>query len=88
MNSLKLIPEDDGASATATIEFETKEDVLTAQTKDMKMFDGNPVEIQVGTGSTLYITNFPAIADEAYIRDLFGRVSESPTQLRSLLMCY
>ena len=54
----------------------------------MKMFDGNPVEIQVGTGSTLYITNFPAIADEAYIRDLFGKVSESPIQLTYLLICY
>lgn len=52
------------------------------------MFDGNPVEIQVGTGSTLYITNFLAIADEAYIRDLFGKVSEIPIQLTFLLICY
>ncbi|MCJ1247686.1 Splicing factor [Trapelia coarctata] len=76
INSLKLIPEDDGASAAATIEFESKEDVLTAQTKDMKMFDGNPIEIQVGTGSTLYITNFPATADDAYLRNLFGKYGD------------
>ena len=41
----------------------------------MKLFEGKEIEVQVGTGSTLYITNFPPIADESYIRDLFGKVS-------------
>lgn len=63
--------------------------MLTAQTKDMKMFDGSLIEIQVGAGSTLYITNFPAIADEAYIRDLFGKVSlesETPRKFANMLL--
>jgi RNA recognition motif-containing protein len=72
---LKVLPEDGNESATATIEFESKEDVLTAQTKDMKIFDGNPIEVQVGTGSTLFVTNFTPTADEGEIRELFAKVT-------------
>lgn len=50
----------------------------------MKTFDGNQIEVQVGTGSTLYITNFPPIADEAYIRDLFDKVSKQLTIARQI----
>lgn len=56
------------------MEFDAKDSVLTAQTKTMKMIDGFQIEIQVGTGSTLYVTNFPPTADEAYIRNLFKDV--------------
>ncbi|MCJ1381882.1 Splicing factor [Xylographa soralifera] len=76
INSLKIISDDGGNSSTATIEFDSKEDVLTAQTKDMKLFEGKEIEVQVGTGSTLYVTNFPPIADESYIRDLFGKYGD------------
>jgi hypothetical protein len=78
---LKLLPEDGGASATATIEFDSKEDVLSAQTKDMKSFDGNAIEVQVGTGSTLFVANYPPTADEAYIRDIFAKVVWTPAYL-------
>ena len=78
MKSLTLTKEDDSLSATATIEFETKEDVLTAQTRDRKIFDGNTIEVQVGTGTTLFVTNFPASADEDYIRNLFSEVRSLP----------
>lgn len=71
---MKLLPENDSQSITATIEFDSKEDVLTAQTKDMKIFDGNAIEVQVGTGSTLFVTNFPATAGEADIREMFAKV--------------
>jgi squamous cell carcinoma antigen recognized by T-cells 3 len=74
---LKILPEDHNASATATIEFDSKEDVLTAQTKDMKIFDGNAIDVQVGTGSTLFVTNFPPTADEGEIRDMFAEVTHS-----------
>ena len=67
--------EKDGKTSTATVEFENREDVLTAQTKNLKIVDGHSIEVQVGTGSTLYVTNFPPTADEAYIRDLFKDVS-------------
>ena len=68
------MPEPDGGTSTATIEFESGEDVLAAQTKDMKDLDGSSIEVQVGTGTTLFVTNFPAAADETYIRGLFTEV--------------
>ncbi|KAL7270267.1 Splicing factor [Rhizina undulata] len=76
INSIKVINEKDGDSATSTVEFESREDVLTAQTKDMKFVEGRQVRVQVGTGTTLYVTNFPPTADEAYIRDLFKDCGE------------
>jgi hypothetical protein len=77
-----VVPGGDGDSATATIEFDSKEDVLTAQTRNMKRFGGNEIEVHVGTGSTLYVTNYPPAADEAYIRDLFKDV-RAPDQVSS-----
>ena len=68
------MPEADGRSAAASIEFDSKEDVLTAQTKDMKKLDNRAIEVQVGSGSTLYVCNFPRVADEAWIREKFRRV--------------
>ena len=76
INSLKLLPEQDGESCTATIEFESKEDVLAAQTKDMKTFDGKSIDVQISTGTTLFVTNFPPTADEAYIREKFDPFGE------------
>lgn len=80
INSLKLIPKADGLSITASIEFDSKEDVLTAQTKDMKSFDGNAIEVKVDSGSTLYVCNFPPTADEAWIGKKFQQVSSSSNQ--------
>lgn len=40
----------------------------------MKSFDGHSIEIQVGTGTTLWVTNYPPEADEEYIRNLFKPV--------------
>ncbi|KAI9800664.1 MAG: hypothetical protein M1825_003986 [Sarcosagium campestre] len=71
IHSMKLIQTDDGSSATATIELDTKEDVLAAQTKDMKTFGDRAIQVQVGTGSTVFVANFPPAADEAFIRHLF-----------------
>ncbi|KAI9849970.1 MAG: Splicing factor [Thelocarpon superellum] len=71
INSLNLTPEDGGESTTAWIEFESKDDVATAQTRALQPFEERPIEIQPGTGSTLFVTNFPPTADESYIRNLF-----------------
>ena len=76
INSLKFLPDRNGESATATIEFDSKEDVLTAQTKDMKNFGGRDIQVQVGSGSTLYVTNYPPAADEAWLRQRFEQVSQ------------
>lgn len=61
---------------TVVIEFDSKEDALTAQTRDMKEFDGNTIKVEVGSGSTLYVTNYPPSADETYIRGLFDSYGE------------
>lgn len=57
------------------MEFESKDDVLAAQTRNMKQFEGRPIEIQVGSGSTLYVANFPPTADESWVRNKFKSVS-------------
>lgn len=40
----------------------------------MKSFDGNAIEVQVGSGATLFVTNFPPTADENFIREKFAKV--------------
>ena len=81
INTLKLLPDDNGRSTSATIEFEEKEDVVTAQTREGRELDGYEIRIQVGSGTTLYVTNFPPTADEAYIRNLFS-------QVRTSILCF
>ena len=65
---------EDETADIAMIEFETKDDALAALTRDQKSFNGNTIEVQLDAGSTLWVTNFPPTADEAYIRDLFSKV--------------
>jgi len=74
MNSLKFLPDKNGESATATIEFDSKEDVLAAQTKNMKSFEGRDIQVEICSGTTLYVTNYPAAADEAWLRECFEKV--------------
>ncbi|KAF8420793.1 hypothetical protein EV426DRAFT_537042 [Tirmania nivea] len=76
INSLKIVLETERKTATATIEFESLMDVLSAQTKDMRSIDGHEIEVHVGAGSTLYVTNFPPVAGEDYIRSLFQEFGE------------
>jgi hypothetical protein len=64
----------EGDSVSAIIEFDSKEDAVTAQTRDQRIFDGRTIEVQITTGTTLFVTNFPPTADEAYIRNLFSEV--------------
>ncbi|KAL8940905.1 MAG: hypothetical protein Q9216_002535 [Gyalolechia sp. 2 TL-2023] len=76
INSLKLLLEEHSDSATATIEFETRSDSLAAQTQDKKDFDGQEIEVQIGSGSTVWVTNFPPTADELWVREKFGAYGE------------
>ena len=70
-----MLPEYDAGYQTATVEFEFPEDALFAQMKETKKFDGESIQISLGTLSTLFVTNFPPQADEKFIRDLFSAVS-------------
>lgn len=62
-------------TATATVEFESSEDIPAAKTRDGKTIDGNPIKIQSGSLTTLYVTNYPPDFDEVKIRELFQDVS-------------
>lgn len=74
MNSLKFLPDKNEESATVTIEFDSKEDVLAAQTKNMKSFEGRDIQVEICNRTTLYVTNYPAAADEAWLRERFEKV--------------
>ncbi|KAG8982971.1 Splicing factor, partial [Tulasnella sp. 427] len=56
----------------ATVEFMDREAVPAALTKDKKRIQGNEVSVFLAWRSTLYVTNFPEKADDAFVRDLFG----------------
>jgi squamous cell carcinoma antigen recognized by T-cells 3 len=64
----------DEDSVSALIEFDSREDAIAAQTRDRRVIDEHTIEIQIGIDTTIYVTNFPPTADEAYIRDLFHEV--------------
>jgi len=68
--NVALINEAD-QTITATMEFETHEDVLAARSRDGKEIDGSEIHIQSGSQSTLYVANYPADFDEVKIRELF-----------------
>ncbi|PYI19456.1 pre-mRNA splicing factor [Aspergillus violaceofuscus CBS 115571] len=76
INSLKMFSAPNGNSETAIIEFNNRDEAVVAQTRDQKMIDGQAIEVQFGSGSTLFVTNFPPTADDQYIRDLFREHGE------------
>ncbi len=76
INSLKLKLEANQESATAWIEFESKEDVPIAQSKNMSFLNGRAIEVQVDSGSKLYVCNFPPTADEAWMREKFQQYGD------------
>lgn len=45
-----------------------------ALTKDKKRLHDEEISVHLAWRSTLYITNFPESADDASMRDLFGKV--------------
>ncbi|KAL4925719.1 U6 snRNP complex subunit PRP24 [Aspergillus undulatus] len=76
INGVRMLPGEDGSSEVAMIEFNSQDDAVAAQTRDQKIIDGNTIQIHFGSETTLFITNFPPTADEAYIRDLFSTYGE------------
>ena len=75
INTLKVLRHS-ADEATAVIEFEDHDAALAAQTRSRKDFDGHTIHIQLGSGSTIFVSNFPPEADEAYIKNLFNRFGE------------
>lgn len=73
INTVKVLPGD--GTRSAFVEFDSRDDALAAQTRDQKSLGGYTVAVEVVDDSTLFVTNFPPTADEAYIRRLFQEVS-------------
>lgn len=46
-----------------------------ALTKDKKRIHSHEISVHLAWRSTLYVTNFPELADDRFMRDLFGKVS-------------
>jgi hypothetical protein len=72
-----MLQGEDKNSEVAIIEFETKDEALSAVTRDQKRFNDteNIIDVQIGADTTLWVTNFASTADEEYIRNLFSKVS-------------
>ena len=54
----------------------------------MKSFDGRDIEVQVGSGTTLYVTNYPPAADEVWLREQFGKVCSTIEPLENFLIIF
>jgi RNA recognition motif-containing protein len=71
-----LVLKEEQDSLTAVVEFEAPEEADYALSKEAKGFYGHTISIERGESTTLYITNYPADADEAYLRKLFDPFGE------------
>ncbi|KAF7365413.1 ATP-dependent DNA helicase PIF1 [Mycena venus] len=60
-------------AVVATVEFFERDSVPAALTKDKKRLRDEEVAVHLAWKSTLYVTNFPESADDASMRELFGR---------------
>ncbi|KAI9889747.1 MAG: Splicing factor [Vezdaea aestivalis] len=76
INTLKLTKDEGDTTATCVVEFETKEETEVALTRDKKTLGGQEVEVTLDSGSTLYVANFSATADEQYLHKLFEKYGE------------
>ncbi|KAF2635726.1 hypothetical protein P280DRAFT_411130 [Massarina eburnea CBS 473.64] len=63
-------------SVTAFVEFDTAEEAEFAMSKEVKGFEGKEITITRSESTTLYVANYPAHADEAFVRKLFTPFGE------------
>ncbi|KAF1989823.1 hypothetical protein K402DRAFT_390797 [Aulographum hederae CBS 113979] len=72
---IAILPEQD--FDTAIVEFlEPGSAEYAVKAAPEKLFQGNQISVERGTGCTLWCTNYPPESDEAYIRSLFTGVAE------------
>ncbi|KAJ7695961.1 hypothetical protein B0H17DRAFT_930002 [Mycena rosella] len=57
----------------ATVEFFERDSVPAGLTKDKKRLRDQEIAVNLAWKSTLYVTNFPESADDASMRELFGK---------------
>ncbi|KKA30423.1 hypothetical protein TD95_004370 [Thielaviopsis punctulata] len=69
--NVMLIPEED-KTTTALIEFDSSEDANSViLLRNNKYFNQNQISVSSGFNLTVFVTNYPPTADEAFIRNLF-----------------
>jgi RNA recognition motif-containing protein len=73
VKQVKLLQDEENS---VIVEFEEADAANFALSRDGREFEGAELSVILNTGSTLFVTNYPAAADEAYIRDLFGSYGE------------
>ncbi|KAI8623095.1 putative pre-mRNA splicing factor [Xylariaceae sp. FL1651] len=71
INNLILHKEANNKSASALIEFRSVEDAESALLRDQKYFNQSQISVEPGTRLTVFVSNYPPTADEAYIRRVF-----------------
>ncbi|KAK5120623.1 hypothetical protein LTR85_005981 [Meristemomyces frigidus] len=74
--SINILQDKTGETATATVEFQSHEDVLAAKTRNGRDLNGNEVRVQSGSQNTLYVANYPPEYDEVAVRKLFDSYGE------------
>ena len=79
---LKLLQDDENS---VVVEFEDSDAANFALSRNGVEFEGAELSIVLNTGSTLFVTNYPATADDAYIRNLFREYGEINVRFPSLL---
>lgn len=71
-----LVLKEENDSITAIVEFESQEGADYALTKEAKGFEGHEISVERGQSTTLYVANYPPLADEGYLRKLFAPFGE------------
>ncbi|KAI0146270.1 putative pre-mRNA splicing factor [Xylariaceae sp. FL1272] len=75
VNGLTTLQEKDGSSS-ALIEFRSTEDAQSALLRDQKYFGQSQISVTPGINLTVFVSNYPPTADEAYIRNLYKHCGE------------
>ncbi|KAF7301263.1 ATP-dependent DNA helicase PIF1 [Mycena indigotica] len=60
-------------AVVATVEMADRENIPAALTKDKKRVRGKEIAVHLAWKSTLYVANYPESADDATLRELFGK---------------
>ncbi|EEB08081.1 RNA-binding protein Prp24 [Schizosaccharomyces japonicus yFS275] len=71
INELVVLPDDDGQTKVAQVEFAEPGEVLAAKTKHLKKIHGHEINVRDHADTTLFVTNFPPSFDEQAITALF-----------------
>ncbi|XWW95976.1 hypothetical protein V2A60_003946 [Cordyceps javanica] len=75
-NFTAFVKEENSNSITALVEFSTSSEAESALFRDQKYFGEHQIQVGSGHDLTVYVANYPPVADERYIRELFQDCGE------------